>query len=261
VDEAEQARIERELGRFVHAVRDMKDVAGGALFLRESLSDRVRSLLETGLVVTYARPFKKNDDGHALKGDWAPEEDDLLLGHCKLIRLRDKVYAHTDRTPEREAVNVTRILGIGGNRWSARRWLLPTEWLDGIVKLAEYQRARFELEQHRLEIQLPDWEPAPVPLYYRTSAAEAQAILDHGFTDNACGMLGTGETKAGVYAHDEPGDTADAATTVLLHLSIPEARIRLYELVDYSASVREWLIPADVLNEYGPPVVLAERAG
>jgi hypothetical protein len=48
MDEAAQDAIVRQLEPFVHAAQDMKDVAGAAAFLRGSINDSVRSVLETG---------------------------------------------------------------------------------------------------------------------------------------------------------------------------------------------------------------------
>ena len=179
--------------------------------------------------------------------------------HDRLIELRDTVHAHTDRTAERQAVNVTRMFGLGGNLFKQQRTLVPDEWLPTIAELADHQWRRLQYQVHLRQRELPDAGPVPVPLFYRTSKVEADAILAGGFTDVVVGTLSNGEPLIGVRLRDdrgEPDGTADRGA--VLFLQIPADRLRPYELLplDGSSRIEEWIVPAKILNEYGAPVVV-----
>jgi hypothetical protein len=138
MDEAAQDAIVRQLEPFVHAAQDMKDVAGAAVFLRGSINDSVRSLVETGPVVSYARPFTRAT--LSLTGDWLTVADDDLELHeglrdprrlvrqgsvdpCPLLRLHVRIHrvqrvgardrAVDSRIAERGEVNGAVHLSVG----------------------------------------------------------------------------------------------------------------------------------------------------
>ena len=86
---------------------DMRETFETARYLRgdhddapghnDALPERVRRTLETGMLVTYARPFVQTRGRSALSPskDLTPE---LRASHNDLLERRHQVYAHTDAT-------------------------------------------------------------------------------------------------------------------------------------------------------------------
>lgn len=94
-------------------------------------------------------------------------------------------------------------------------------------------------------------------LFHRTY--KAQAILAEGFKD-ATGTYGTGIEFTGVwFSANEPLDPNEGAwgDTVLV-VEIPEDQIIEYEWVEEGKPYREFLIPAETVNRYGPPSIFDE---
>jgi len=92
-------------------------------------------------------------------------------------------------------------------------------------------------------------------LFHITGNANAEAILKNGFRDAAENYL-TNQEWTGVWVSSEPfdGQYQDDANT-LFAVEIPEDAISEFEWVEEAKTIREWLIPAALLNSYGPPVV------
>jgi hypothetical protein len=91
-------------------------------------------------------------------------------------------------------------------------------------------------------------------LYHRTSAADA--ILRDGFKDTT-GYYLTSTEYNGVWFSDVPLDGNEGADgDMLLAVEIPEEVIAEYEWIEEGKPYREWLIPADLVNSYDPPVVV-----
>ena len=87
-------------------------------------------------------------------------------------------------------------------------------------------------------------------LYHRTPHPEA--ILRDGFR-------GRPEMKTklfrGVWFAERPLDAQDSIKgTTVFSVEIPEAEIASFE-VDRGHSYREWCIPADLVNRFGPPTI------
>ena len=80
----------------------------------ESDRARVRRTLETGMVVTYARPFTKSGLQRLKRPSGLGAEQRAL--HQQMLDFRDVVYAHTDDTPLREVVETR-------DRETLERWL------------------------------------------------------------------------------------------------------------------------------------------
>jgi hypothetical protein len=90
-------------------------------------------------------------------------------------------------------------------------------------------------------------------LYHRTSAAAR--ILECGFKDSV-GRYLTSELHSGVWFSDRPLDiNEEAHGGALLSISIPERVIKRYEWSEDRKPYREFLIPAAVVNRYGPAKV------
>ena len=90
-------------------------------------------------------------------------------------------------------------------------------------------------------------------VYHRTKAADA--ILAEGFRDGEGHYL-TSNLYRGVWLSNVPLDENEGAWgDTLLSLDIPESVIAEYEWVEEGKPYREFLVPADTVNEYGPPTV------
>lgn len=97
-------------------------------------------------------------------------------------------------------------------------------------------------------------------LYHRTPAAKQ--IIKGGFRD-AKGTYGTGRVHRGVWLSDRPLDVNEGAIegeagADLFLIEIPARVIRDYEWVEDGKPYREWLVPAKIVNRYGPPRLLSE---
>lgn len=87
-------------------------------------------------------------------------------------------------------------------------------------------------------------------LYHKTSAADS--ILAHGFKDSYGPYL-TNEICGGVWLSDRPLDVNEGADgDTLLFLEIPEDVVGKYEWIEDGKTYREFLVPAETVNRYGP---------
>src|SRR5437870_4819025 len=103
----EHVERRRRFARFRYACTDMRLAAAAARQLaRGELNADVAEALETGLVVCYARPFKKSGVGLLDQKKWAPQAEQRRRLHDLLIELRDKLHAHTDISALRQIVGV-----------------------------------------------------------------------------------------------------------------------------------------------------------
>lgn len=93
-------------------------------------------------------------------------------------------------------------------------------------------------------------------LYHRTDAVEA--ILARGFRD-AIGTFLTDQEFTGVWFSDQPLDENEGARgEYLLSLDIPDEALEEFEWVEDGKPNREFLIPAELANRFGPPAQVAE---
>lgn len=96
--------------------------------------------------------------------------------------------------------------------------------------------------------------------YHRTSATKE--ILAHGFRDREAlyGTSGKNRTFSGVWLSDRPLDAGDCVSgDTLLKIEIPEHVVADYEWVEENKRYREWLVPAEVVNAFGPPRVCEDE--
>jgi len=98
-------------------------------------------------------------------------------------------------------------------------------------------------------------------LYHRTRDTAAAAILKRGFRDGTGSYL-TARTWRGVWLSDRPDAVVADGTPgdAVLSLAIPVAAIRQYEWIEDGKGHREFLVPAAVVNQYGPPRVERGRS-
>jgi hypothetical protein len=120
--ERERNRLKNEIRRLRLAAADMEQVATAARTLMEvRLNDDAVSVMHTGIVVTYLRPFYKAGIGSLDPEEWAPEDEDAGRIHDALMRLRNTVYAHTDESPWRDVEDTSELFGLPGGRRSLSR--------------------------------------------------------------------------------------------------------------------------------------------
>ena len=93
-------------------------------------------------------------------------------------------------------------------------------------------------------------------LYHKTSAADS--ILAHGFKDSYGPYL-TNQIYGGVWLSDRPLDVNEGADgDTLLSLEIPDEVVGKYEWIEDGKTYREFLVPAETVNRYGPVQVEKE---
>ena len=95
-------------------------------------------------------------------------------------------------------------------------------------------------------------------LFHIANNTNAEAILKDGFRD-IMGYHHAGQEWTGVWVSSEPLDWSQRQylheANTLFAIEIPEDVISEFEWAEEGKLIREWLIPAELLNSYGPPVV------
>jgi len=95
-----------------------------------------------------------------------------------------------------------------------------------------------------------------VRVFHRTP--HGQRIINEGFRDTE-GTFGTGVMHRGLWLSDRPLDICEGAKgNDLLSLEIPDEVLTQYQWVQEGPAYREFLIPAEVVNSYGPPTLCDE---
>ena len=95
-------------------------------------------------------------------------------------------------------------------------------------------------------------------LFHIANNTNTEAILKDGFRD-VMGYHHAGQEWTGVWVSSEPLDWSQRQylneANTLFAIEIPEDVISEFEWAEEGKLIREWLIPAELLNSYGPPVV------
>jgi hypothetical protein len=103
---------------------------------------------------------------------------------------------------------------------------------------------------------MPGTVETAMELYHRTDAAKA--ILAEGFRD-ATGSYMTTNEYSGVWLSDQPLDANEGAFgRSLLVIDVPEPLIVQYEWIERGKGFREFLVPAELVNRFGPPSLQPE---
>lgn len=90
---------------------------------------------------------------------------------------------------------------------------------------------------------------ARMKLYHRTPAPEA--VLRDGFRERR-GSMGL----MGVWLSDVPlGENEGARGPTVLATEIPDEELVDLEIVEEGKPYREWCVPAEVVNRFGPPTI------
>ena len=93
-------------------------------------------------------------------------------------------------------------------------------------------------------------------VFHRTPYAKS--ILENGFRDGE-GTYLTTITHKGVWLSDRPLDVGQGARgRDLLCLDIPDDVLEPFEWIEEEKPYREFLLPAEIVNSYGPPELCDE---
>lgn len=149
----EKRKLREQVERLLLASNDMRYASAGAKYLAAMKinSDALRAF-ETGVVVTYARPFTRHGVGQLGRDEWAPEDQAHRAVHCELIWLRNRVFAHTDKTDMRGIVDVAPIGGIESGLYVEQH--VPIGDWPLIAAVADAQEERFRLAAEDVKARL-----------------------------------------------------------------------------------------------------------
>lgn len=148
-----------EIRRYRFAQSDMRQAGAAALLLNEPsvrLNGDVERVLETGLVVTYARPFTAGGVG-TLGGKHArPEAEEHRLLHMEMLARRNDLYAHSDITERREVVDAFAGFGTGtlGGKYFEAHHPVDRGQLPSVIALCGAQEGRYASKADALEAAL-----------------------------------------------------------------------------------------------------------
>jgi hypothetical protein len=146
-----------QLARFRFAASDMGLVAHAAEGLVEASDQRSPAhhhdrVIETGMVLTYARPFLPSNEAR-LGEKWWPEDEAERGLHDELIELPGVYHARATHAPQRRLENVGR--GEEGRPLYRELWAhLPVEKLRLLQALAARQAERFAEKANAIEDEL-----------------------------------------------------------------------------------------------------------
>lgn len=143
--ESEKNRLVNEIRRYRLAQADMRQVIAAV----DALADEHHNgylcrALETAIVVGYARAFAAGNEIETLGDEWTADDPGMRRFHDELLRLRDQLYAHTDRrVGARDIEDVSALLGLGQVAYT--EWWRPIDRaaLPMIGALAQHQEQRF----------------------------------------------------------------------------------------------------------------------
>ena len=136
-----------KLRRLTLAAIDMRLVEKAA---RAMLDGQVPApllrVVETGLIITYARPYLDSNRAGGVGGRWRPESGADRAFHQHVIdELRDAYHAHADRTAHRTILDAAEFLELEAPPAYAESWRrLSSTDLETLADLAGRQAARFE---------------------------------------------------------------------------------------------------------------------
>jgi hypothetical protein len=148
-----QEHVRADIDRLRVAASDMRQAARGAGHLggiRANTLDRMHSdadrALETGVIVSYARPNTRHGNGQLDSGKWEPADASDANLHHAIIRLRNIRYAHTDKTDLRGTEDV-----FGGGHFSESWVGLHDDAWARIETLADQQAKAFDALADQLQ--------------------------------------------------------------------------------------------------------------
>jgi hypothetical protein len=178
--------------RFEFAASDMRDVVVAAEWFAaaEAVPPVGGGVIETGIVVTYARPFTDNGIGRLDPTKYRPKDRELAALHRRLIALRDTLLAHTDSTALRRIAeggvadidwSAGPVSGVGiepGRAVEVRVDPFARPEFTAIARLAREQVTRFEEAAEEARAKLPAGSPRAVRQRITLSGGQVTVKMD-----------------------------------------------------------------------------------
>jgi hypothetical protein len=135
-------------------------------------------VLETGLVVTYARPYLESNTRPVGRKWWPEEPADRELHERIITDVRSPYHAHTDRTSHRTLVDTASMLGLEGPPTFAEGWSrLTVPELERLAELAERQAERLHAAADEIGAELGERRDQPS---YEPSRERVDFLFDDG---------------------------------------------------------------------------------
>jgi len=160
VSESDRNRALKRQRALLLAASDMEQAAAAARALNAETNDHnLMRALETAIAVCYARAFTQTSLFRLNRDTYEPGDSVLAELHRTLCKVRDKVYAHTDKTGGRSATVLvqTQPIELPGRVDFLRQedWEpMPREALPVALVLFRVQRKRFHDEAGKIQIWL-----------------------------------------------------------------------------------------------------------
>ena len=137
-----------------HSWKSARDLCELALSLPELKSwNHLEHAMATGVVVSYARPFGKNDGIGSLKKDFRTFDDKLMKqNHDLLLKARDTIFGHKDHAWELDQLEIEPTYTIKIAEDSTFKTFsqgLVVNHFDGILQLLKYQLERMKKSKER----------------------------------------------------------------------------------------------------------------
>jgi hypothetical protein len=125
----------------------------------EEASFRVISnVIELGIVCMYARAWTGSE---RLPDRWRPESAEDRELHQEVLDLRNSLFAHADRSPRRELININAERPDQPAIFAERREPLRPDFLRRLADLCDRQNERFWLETGRLKVEIGSLAEVP----------------------------------------------------------------------------------------------------
>lgn len=135
-------------------------------------------VLETGLVVTYARPYLESNARPVGRKLWPQEPADRELHERIIEDVRSPYHAHSDRTSYRTLVDTATMLGLDGTPTFAEGWSrLSVAELKHLAELAERQAERLHAAADELGAELGERRDRPS---YQPSRPRVDYMFEDG---------------------------------------------------------------------------------
>ena len=156
---SDRNRLAKRYQMLLFASSDMWHAQAAAnAWAEKDETDPVFRVLQTGMIVIYARPFSNSNFVRLEQADYRPNESGLADLHDLLIDMRNRAAAHTDE-PKRSGRTAGIGLGQvpGGNPIvgiAEEYEIVPHSSLLDLLRLFHSQKVSFELESEKIRKEL-----------------------------------------------------------------------------------------------------------
>jgi hypothetical protein len=162
---------------------DMQSAAEAARSLANKVFAAPASarVLETGLVVTYARPYLESNTRAVGRKLWPEDPEDRALHERIIEDVRSPYHAHSDRTPHRTLIDTSAMLGLDGPPTFAEGWTrLTTEDLEHLAALADRQAEKLHAAADEIAAELGERRDRPS---YDPTRPRVDYLFDDGIEE------------------------------------------------------------------------------